>query len=162
MRSRRAGGMVSRMLAVHDEQHLGQVEGQVDVVVLEGVVLLRVQHLEQGRRRVAAEVRAQLVHLVEHEHRVLALRAAQALDDLAGQGADVGAAVAADLRLVAHAAQADAVELAAHGGGDRPAQRLVLPTPGGPTKHRMGPLMSGFILRTARYSRMRSLTFSRS
>ncbi len=43
---------------------------------------------------------------------------------------------------------------------DRP--RLVLPTPGGPTKHRIGPLMSGFILRTARYSRMRSLTFSRS
>ena len=110
--------MVSRMLAVRDEQHLGEVEGQVDVVVLEGVVLLGVQHLEQGGGRVAAEVRADLVHLVEHEDRVLALRAAQPLDDLAGQGADVGAAVAADLRLVAHAAQADAVELAAHGGGD--------------------------------------------
>ena len=64
--------------------------------------------------------------------------------------------------------------------------RLVLPTPGGPTKHRIGSLRpsrpvlatpasgssppsarsaaarSAFILRTARYSRMRSLIFSRS
>src|SRR3982751_5742785 len=37
----------------------------------------------------------------------------------------------------------------------------VLPTPGGPTKHRIGPLRFGFSLRTARYSRMRSFAFSR-
>ena len=40
--------------------------------------------------------------------------------------------------------------------------RDVLPTPGGPTKHRIGPFMSPFSLRTARYSTMRSLTLSRS
>ena len=54
--------------------------------------------------------------------------------------------------------------------------RLVLPTPGGPTKQRIGPLANPaapgcepeeaagtcFSLRTARYSRIRSLTFSRS
>ena len=38
----------------------------------------------------------------------------------------------------------------------------VLPTPGGPTKQRIGPFTSGFSLRTARYSRMRSFAFSRS
>src|SRR4026208_1821099 len=37
----------------------------------------------------------------------------------------------------------------------------VLPTPGGPTKHRIGPLTLGLSLRTARYSRIRSLAFSR-
>src|SRR5688572_8110425 len=37
----------------------------------------------------------------------------------------------------------------------------VLPTPGGPTKHRIGPFIVGLSLRTARYSRMRSLAFSR-
>ena len=37
----------------------------------------------------------------------------------------------------------------------------VLPTPGGPTKHRMGPLTSGFSFRTARYSTIRSFAFSR-
>ena len=161
MRSRSAGGIGVEDVGGGDEQHLGQVERHVEVVVREGVVLLRVEHLEQRRGGVAAEVGAELVHLVEHEDRVLALGAAQALDDLARQRADVGAAVAADLGLVAHAAQADAVELAAQARAiDLP--RVVLPTPGGPTKHRIGPLMSGFILRTARYSRMRSLTFSRS
>ncbi len=37
----------------------------------------------------------------------------------------------------------------------------VLPTPGGPTKHRIGLRPSGFSFRTARYSRMRRFTLSR-
>ena len=37
---------------------------------------------------------------------------------------------------------------------------VVLPTPGGPVKHRMGGLASGRSLRTARYSTMRSFTLS--
>ena len=48
---------------------------------------------------------------------------AQALDDLAGQRADVGAAVAADLGLVVHAAHGDARELAAQGARDGAAER---------------------------------------
>ena len=69
--------------------------------------------------------------------------------------------MAADLGLVVHAAQADAHEL-------RPralAMLLpseVLPVPGGPTRQRIGPFMSFLSLRTARYSRIRSLIFSRS
>ena len=63
-----------------------------------------------------------------------------------GMRADVGAPVAADLRLVAHAADADALELA------RPSARAierpsdVLPTPGGPTKHRIEPARVGLQL----------------
>ena len=45
------------------------------------------------------------------------------LDDLAGHRADVGAAVTADLRLVAHAAEAHAHELAARRVGHRLAER---------------------------------------
>ena len=97
--------------------------GHVEVVVLEGVVLLRIEHLEQRRGGIAAEVGAELVDLVEHDHRVVRAGGAQALDDAAGQGADVGAAVAADLGLVAHAAERDADELAAQGAGDRAAER---------------------------------------
>ena len=52
-----------------DEHHLGQIEGQRQVVVGEVVVLLGVEHLEQGAGRIAAEVLAQLVDLVEHEQR---------------------------------------------------------------------------------------------
>ena len=66
-----------------DEEDLGQVERDVEVVVAERVVLLRVEHLEQRRRRVAAEVRPELVNLVEDEDGVLRFGAAQPLDDLA-------------------------------------------------------------------------------
>jgi len=38
----------------------------------------------------------------------------------------------------------------------------VFPTPGGPTKHRIGPERSFLSLETARYSMIRSLTLSRS
>ena len=38
----------------------------------------------------------------------------------------------------------------------------VLPTPGGPTKQRIGPVRSFFSFETARYSMIRSFTFSRS
>src|SRR5687768_7879338 len=37
----------------------------------------------------------------------------------------------------------------------------VLPTPGGPTKHKIGPFTAGLSFRTARYSRMRSFALSR-
>ena len=77
-----------------------------------------------SRRRggVAAEVGAELVDLVEHHDRVARAGLADLGDDPAGHGADVGAAVAADVGLVAHAAEGDADELAAHGLGDALAQ----------------------------------------
>ena len=100
-------------------------------------VLLGVEHLEQGRGRVAAEVVAQLVDLVEHEHRVAAGAAAQPLDDLAGQGADIGAPVAADLGLVPDTAQGQAVERPSHGPRHRLAQGG-LAGPGGTDKTQDG------------------------
>ncbi len=106
-----------------DEHDPREVERHVQVVVGEGVVLLRVEHLQQGRGGIAAEVGADLVHLVEHEDRVVGARLVDAGDDLARQGADVGAPVAADLGLVAHAAQRDADELASQRPGDRLAER---------------------------------------
>ena len=106
-----------------EEQHLRQVELHLEVVVAEGVVLGRVEDLEQGRGRVAAVVGAELVDLVQHDDRVHGPRLAQRPDQPAGLGADVGAAVAADLGLVAHAAQGDPHELASEGAGHRLAQR---------------------------------------
>ena len=53
-----------------DEHRVRQVEVDLDVVVAEGVVLLGVEHLEQRRRRIAAEVHAELVDLVEQEQRI--------------------------------------------------------------------------------------------
>ena len=57
-----------------DEHHVREVVVEVEVVVVERVVLLGVEHLEQRRRRIAAEVGRHLVDLVEQEHRVVASR----------------------------------------------------------------------------------------
>ena len=59
-----------------DEHHLRQVERHAEVVVGERVVLRRVEHLEQRARRIALVRHAELVDLVEQEHRVLASRPA--------------------------------------------------------------------------------------
>ena len=53
---------------------------------------------------------------------LLRARGLDALDDPAGQGPDVGAAMAANLGLVMDAAEAHPDELAAHGPGDALAQ----------------------------------------
>ncbi len=106
-----------------DEEHLRQVVLHVEVVVDEHEVLFGIEHFQQRRRRIAAEVHRHLVHFIQHEHRVLGARLLHHLDDLAGQRADVGAAMAANFGFVAHAAQRHANELAARGLGDAHAQR---------------------------------------
>ncbi len=105
-----------------NKQHLREVEGQVQVMVGEAVVLLRVEHLQQRGGRVAAIVLAKLINLVEQDHRVGGADAPQLLDDPAGLRADVGAAEAPQLGFVAHAAKAHAHEAAAEGAGDALAQ----------------------------------------
>ena len=92
-------------------------------MIVEGAVLLGVQHLQQRRRRIAAEVGRHLVDLVQQEHRVLRAGLLERLDDLARQRADVRAPVAADLGLVAHAAQRQPHELAPRRVRDRARQR---------------------------------------
>ena len=66
----------------------------------------------------------------------------------------------ANLGLVAHAAERHAHELAAKRIGNGLGERR-LADPGEAEKQRIGPFTSGFSLRTARYSRTRSFTFSR-
>ena len=106
-----------------DEHDPGEVERYVEVVVAEIFVLLRVEHLQQSRRRVTAPVGTDLVHLVEHENGIIGLRPPDGLDDPARHGADVGAAVAANLGLVVNSAQRSTCELAAHGARDGLSER---------------------------------------
>ena len=106
-----------------DEDDLRQVELDVEVVVAERVVLRRVEHLEQRSRGVAAPVGADLVDLVEHDHRVHRSGIAQGAHEPTRQRADVGAPVAADLGLVADPAERHAHELAVERAGDRLADR---------------------------------------
>ena len=106
-----------------DEHHVGEIVVDLEIVVVEGRVLLGVEDLEQRRRRIAAEIGAHLVDLVQQEQRIRGLRLAHRLDDLAGHRADIGAAMTADLGLVAHAAERHAHEFAARRLRDRLAER---------------------------------------
>jgi hypothetical protein len=50
-----------------DEKHLGKVELELEVVVLEGLVLFGVEHLEKGRGGISVPVAGELVDLVQEE-----------------------------------------------------------------------------------------------
>ena len=82
-------------------------------MIVEGAILLGVQHLEQRRRRIAAIVLAELIDFVEEDHRIHHLGATHRLDDATGHRPDVRAAMATDLCLVAHPTQRHAHELSA-------------------------------------------------
>ena len=108
------------------EEHLRQVVVHIEEIVVEGVVLLRVEHLEQGRRGVSVDgVLRHLVDLVEDKHGVRRSRLLYALDDASGHGSHVGASVSANLALVVQASERHAHILALHGRGDALAQRCL-------------------------------------
>ena len=92
-------------------------------MVLETEVLSRVQDFEQRRRRVPAEVRGHLVDFVQHENRILRAGLLHTLKNLAGKGADVSPAMAADFGFIAYAAERKANKFTASGLGDRHAER---------------------------------------
>ncbi len=85
-----------------------QIELDVEIVIPERVILGWVEHLKQRCRRVAAPVRTDLVDLIQHDHGIQSR-----------QRANVRAAMAANLRLVAHAAKRHPDELPARGTRDR-------------------------------------------
>ena len=105
------------------EHHVRQVVFDLKVMVHEGRVLLRVQHLKHGACRVAPEILPHLVDLIEQDQRIGGLRLLQRLDDLAGHGADIGPPVATDLAFIPDTAKRDADELAPRRLRDRFAKR---------------------------------------
>jgi hypothetical protein len=143
-----------------DEHHVGEVVVEVEVVVVERVFCSgssTSSSADAGSPRKSAR---HLVDLVEQEDRVVRAGLLERLDDLAGQRADVRAPVAADLGLVAHAAERDAHELAARGPRDGARERG-LADAGRADEAQDGPLSFFVSACTARYSRMRSLIFLR-
>ncbi|EKD60156.1 MAG: hypothetical protein ACD_54C00910G0002 [uncultured bacterium] len=95
-----------------DEHHVRQIVFNLHIVVDEGGVLFRVQHLKHRAGRITAEILPHLVNFIQQDQRVGGFRLLQRLNDLARHRADIGPPVATDLRFVAHAAQRNPNELA--------------------------------------------------
>ena len=73
-------------------------------------ILFWIKDFQQCGRRVALIGLAKLVDFVQHDDGIAAAADLHGFDDLSGQGADVGAAMAFDLRLVPHAAEGETEE----------------------------------------------------
>ena len=139
MRSSSGAGNVLDEVRRRDEQHLAQVERHAEIVIGERVVLRRVEHLEQRARRIALERHAELVDLVEQEDGIL--RAAPASCpgrcDPASRRRTCGDARGCRLRRARRRGRRARTRGRARA---RSTSRCdVLPTPGGPTKSRIGP-----------------------
>src|SRR5437588_771312 len=145
MRSLSGPGMLSSTLAVVMNMTRDRSNGTPEIVVAEGRILLGVEHFQKRRGRVALDAATELVDLVQHHHALAAAGAADALQDIAGQGADIGAAMAADLGLVMHPTEADADEFTPRGARDALPQRG-LADPGRPDKAQDGAAAIGLEL----------------
>ena len=85
----------SELIRGADEKNLRKIEGQIEIVIGESVVLFRIENFEKRSRRIAAIIRAQLVNLVQHHHRIIHARAANLLNDAARHRAHVSSPMAA-------------------------------------------------------------------
>ena len=52
------------------EHYVRQIEIDFQIMVIELVVLFRIENLKQGRRRIAPEILSKLVNFIEQEQRV--------------------------------------------------------------------------------------------
>ena len=95
----------SQVVCRSNEHHIRQVVVHVDVVVVERIVLFRIQHFQHRRTRVSTVVAAQFVYLIENDDRIGGLCLDEALDDTSRHGTDVGLAVSADFSLVSDTPQ---------------------------------------------------------
>src|SRR5665213_837274 len=87
------------------EHHARKIEVDLEVVISKGVVLRRVEDLQQRGRRVATKVRTQFVDLVEDDDGIHGAGFSQRTNKASGLGTDVGATMPSYLRLVANATE---------------------------------------------------------
>ena len=106
----------SKVVGCTYEEHIREVIVNVEIVVMECDILLRVKHFEQGRCRVAVDSRlCYLVYLVEDEDRIARADTLQSLHYPSRHSAYVCPSVATYLALVVHASERYAGIFPAHG-----------------------------------------------
>ena len=80
-------------------------------MIHKGVILLRIQHLEHCRRRIAEGTLVEFVDFVNQQYRISALGFSDGLDDFSGKCPDVSPAVPADISFISNSTQADSDKL---------------------------------------------------
>ena len=118
------GGNVVEIVGRADEEDAREIERQIQIVVDEVRVLRRVEHLEHRGGWVSRRTAARhFIDLVDHQHGVSHLHATKGLEDQSGHCSNIRAAMSADFRFVANAADRDAVKGAIDGARNSFAKR---------------------------------------
>ena len=94
-----------------DEHDVGQVEGNLQIVIPVGMILLGIQNLQQGRAGVTTIVRTHLIDFIQQKDRVGGARLGNGRHDSAGHGTHIGLPMASDVRLVVDTTQGNANHL---------------------------------------------------
>ena len=79
-----------------DKQDVRKIVIDIEVVIMEGRILLRIKGFKESRRRIALEVAADLVNLVEHNHRIGCTRTVDAVEDTSRKCTDICLPMTAD------------------------------------------------------------------
>src|SRR6266853_1023534 len=88
-------------------------------MIIKHGVLLRVEHFQQRRSRIAAEIHTHFIRCIHEDYGINDTRPPHRLNNLPRHRTDIGTAVAVDFRLIANAAEGNANELPIEGAGDR-------------------------------------------
>ncbi len=128
-----------KVIGGRDEEDFGQVVVEVQIMVVEGIILFRIQDFKQGRRGITTKVHAHLVDFIQTKHRIVAFDFFQTLNDLARQSPDVGSSVTADFSLISYTAQRKTDEVPSGCPRNRAGERR-LPHPWRANKAQDGPL----------------------
>ena len=101
-----------------DKQHIRQIIRNIHVMIGKCIVLFRIQHFQQSAGRIAVIRSGKLVHLVQHHNRIGSAALLDPVHNPARHCADVGPAMSADIRLIAHPAETDPHILPLQGMGN--------------------------------------------
>src|SRR5664280_1208454 len=100
-----------RYVRRRQEKDLRKVKWDFDIVVAELRILFWIKSLEQSSCRVAPEIRANLVNLIQKEYWILGACLLDSLNNAPRHRSNIGSAMTAHFRLVPNAAKGDMDEL---------------------------------------------------
>ena len=95
-----------------DEEDLTEIDGEFDVIVAEGGVLLWIEDFEEGAGGVTVDIGSEFIDFIEHDDWVHRFDATESLNDSSGHTSDVSASVSADFAFIVDAAEAESMEFA--------------------------------------------------
>ena len=90
-----------------DKKYMGQIVIYVEIMISEGTVLLRIEHLEQSSARITTKIPSKLIDFIKKNYRVDRTRTLHQLHYLSWQRSNICSAMAADLRLIVYTTECE-------------------------------------------------------